>query len=50
MVEEDPPNMPEPMDKPAINTEFVDADHASNVVTSRSQTGILIFINHDLIM
>ena len=41
VVEEDTPNIPEPMGKPVIIMAFVDSDHASNVVTRRSHTGIL---------
>jgi hypothetical protein len=40
-----PPNMPEPLGKPVTMTAFVDADHAGNLATRRSQTGILIFLN-----
>ena len=37
--------MPEPRGKPAYITAFVDADHAGNRVTQRSQKGILIYLN-----
>jgi len=37
-----PPNMPEPRGLPVDVTCFVDADHAGNLATRRSQTGILI--------
>jgi len=40
-----PPHMPEPRGLPVDITCFVDADHAGNLVTRRSQTGILIFVN-----
>jgi hypothetical protein len=41
-----PPNAPEPLgSKPVSIHCFVDANLAGNVVTCRSQTGILIFIN-----
>ena len=40
-----PPNAPEPRGKPLQINCFVDADHAGNVVTRRSHTGILIFLN-----
>ena len=40
VVEEDPPGMPEPLGKPVLQSVFVDSDHASNVVTRRSHTGI----------
>jgi len=40
-----PPNAPEPLGNPVQINCFVDADHAGNRVTRRSQTGVLIFIN-----
>jgi hypothetical protein len=40
-----PPNAPEPLGKPVSIHCFVDANLAGNVVTRRSQTGILIFVN-----
>jgi hypothetical protein len=40
-----PPNMPEPLGQPVTTTCFVDADHAGNLLTRRSHTGILIFVN-----
>lgn len=49
VVEEDPPNMPEPLGQPVDSSVFVDADHASNVVTRRSHTGIFVFVNNGLI-
>ena len=39
------PDAPEPRGHPVTTHCFVDADHAGNKVTRRSQTGILIFIN-----
>ena len=44
--EELPPNMPEPRGKPVKVITYVDADHAGNVMTRRSQSGILIFVNN----
>jgi hypothetical protein len=44
MAEEPPPRMPEPRGKAVDITCFVDADHAGNVATRRSHTGILIFM------
>jgi hypothetical protein len=38
------PKMPKPRGNPVNNTCFVDASHAGNLVTRRSQTGILIFV------
>lgn len=49
VVEEDPPRMPEPLGEPVVTSTFVDSDHASNVVTRRSHTGILLFICNGLI-
>jgi len=43
--EELPPNMPEALGESVQITFFVDADHASDLVTWRSTTGIIIFIN-----
>ena len=43
--EELPPNMPKPRRKYVTITCFVDADHASNRLTRRSHTGILILVN-----
>ncbi len=40
-----PPNAPPPRGQPVQINCFVDADHAGNQVTRRSQTGILIFLN-----
>ena len=40
-----PPNCPEPRGLPVQINCFVDANHAGNVITRRSQTGILIFLN-----
>jgi hypothetical protein len=40
-----PPNVPEPLGKPVSIHCFVDANLAGNVVTRRSPTGILIFLN-----
>jgi len=44
-VEAVPPDAPDPLGKPVSLHCFVDADLAGNVLTRRSQTGILIFIN-----
>ena len=41
-----PPNMPEPRGNPIKVFSFVDADHAGNLLTRRSHTGILIFLNN----
>jgi hypothetical protein len=46
LQEELPPRMPDPLGKPMDITCFVDADHAGNIVTRRSHTGILIFIQN----
>ena len=45
-VKEDiPPNMPKPRGNCVSTHCFVDANHAGNKVTRRSQTGILILVN-----
>ena len=43
--EEIPPDCPEPLGKSVQMTAFVDSDHAGDLVTRRSRTGILIFLN-----
>jgi hypothetical protein len=43
--EELPPHMPKPLGAPVKIHCFVDADHAGNLATRRSHTGILIFVN-----
>ena len=49
-VKEDlPPHMPEPLGEPVMQTEFVDANHANNVVTRCSHSGIFLFLNNALI-
>jgi len=45
-----PANAPEPRGKAITISCFVDADHAGNLVTRRSHTGILIFCNRDPIL
>jgi len=40
-----PPNTPIPRGNPIQMNVIVDADHAANKITRRSQTGILIYIN-----
>ena len=44
--EEMPPRMPEPLGKPVIISCFVDANHAGNVVTRRSHSGVLLFVQN----
>ncbi len=43
--EELPPDMPEPIGKPVRITVYVDADHAHDLVTRRSVTGIIVLVN-----
>lgn len=43
--EEIPSNVPEPRGRAVHMTVFVDADHAGDVTTRRSRTGVLIYIN-----
>ena len=44
--EELPPNMPLPRGRPVRITAYVDADHAHNLVTRRSVSGVVIFLNN----
>lgn len=44
-----PPNMPEPRGNGVIMRAKVDADHATDVVTRRSRTGFLVYINCALV-
>jgi hypothetical protein len=46
LSEELPPGMPEPRGRAVDITCFVDADHAGNVITRRSHTGIIIFVQN----
>ena len=46
VVEELPPKMPEPLGKAVTISAFVDANHAGNVVTRRSHSGIIIFVQN----
>ena len=48
--EELPPRIPEPRGNPVIISAFVDADHAGNVVTCSSHTGIIIFVQNSPII
>jgi len=43
--EEFPVRMPAPLGNPAHITAYVDANHAGNIKTRRSHTGILIYVN-----
>ena len=47
--EEVPPDAPEPLGKFVKISGYVDSNHAGNVVTRRSHTGIFIFLNNALI-
>ncbi len=44
-TDELPPGMPEPLGLPVEISCFVDADHAGNLLTRRSHSGVLIFLN-----
>jgi hypothetical protein len=46
--EEMPPKMPKARGNSVRISCFIDADHAGNVVTRRSHTCILIFVNNAL--
>jgi hypothetical protein len=48
--EEIPKNAPQPRGKPVQLNVFVDANHARNKLTRRSQTGILLYLNKAPIM
>jgi hypothetical protein len=50
VVEELPAKMPKPLGNPVNITCFVDANHAGNVITRRSHTGILIYLQNTPIM
>ena len=41
-----PPKMPEPLGQSVSIHAFVDANHAGNVVTRRSHSGIIIYVNN----
>ena len=49
VAEDDPLRMPNPFGEPVSTSTFVDSDHASNVFTRRSHTGILLFVCNGLI-
>jgi len=42
--------MPKALGEPVRLTMFVDASHASNVVTRQSRTGVFIYVNSALVM
>jgi hypothetical protein len=46
LEEELPPKMPKPLGNAVVMTCFVDASHAENKVTRRSQTGFIIYLNN----
>lgn len=46
VTEEIPPNAPEPLGMPVHMTCFVDANHAGDTQTRRSQTGFIIYLNN----
>jgi hypothetical protein len=50
VAEELPATMPEPRGNPVNITCFVDSNHAGNVITRRSHTGILIFVQNSPII
>ena len=45
LVEEIPPNMPEPRGLGMTMRVYVDSDHAGDTVTRRSRTSFIIFLN-----
>ena len=46
ITEEMPPNMPPPLGNPVTVSCFVDANHAGDLVTRRSHTGIILYVNN----
>ena len=44
--EELPPNMPKPLGNNVVTSCFVDANHAGDLVTRRSHTGVIIYVNN----
>ena len=46
VAEELPPNMREPKGKHVTISCFVDANHAGNVITRRSHTGIIVYVQN----
>ena len=49
VVEEEPHQIPETLEKPVYVGCFVDGYHGGNVITRRSNSGILLFVNNALI-
>jgi hypothetical protein len=45
-----PPNAPVPLGESVQMTVFVDADHARNLLTRRSRTGVLVYLNRSPIL
>ena len=45
LEEELPPNMPKPLGMEMVMTIYVDSDHAGEVLTRRSRTGFVVFLN-----
>jgi hypothetical protein len=45
-----PPNAPVPLGESVQMTVFVDADHAGNLLTRRSRTGVLVYLNRSPIL
>jgi hypothetical protein len=46
IIEEEPNDMPNPLGLPVNVSCFVNANHAGNIITRRSHTGIIIFIQN----
>ena len=44
VVELIPPDIPEPRGRAAQTTAFVDSDHAADLVSRRSRTGVLVYL------
>jgi hypothetical protein len=50
VTEEIPANIPKPRGKAMQMTVFVDTDHAGDVLTRRSRTGVLVYLNRSPIL
>ena len=42
--------MPEPLGNPIVIAAYVYANHAGNLANRRSHTGVLVYVNNDLIL
>ena len=49
VVEDNPPRITDPLGELVSTYTFVDSDHASNFITRRSHTGIILFVCNGII-